>query len=198
MPRHEPPFGDLIDVSRIDAAVTEREPWGTKLALRPEDPPTKRAGFRSWPLPKKYVGVPIVIHAGAAKLDPLDARRECARLGLVGLHYGALVGVVVFGHPINFEFYAEKRDFGTGVVSRIWWATCSTERAVALEGEAGFPSKGFVGKLWAWPLLRWHPFRDEHPIHARGKQRIWRLSPEQCTCLRERLAGERWREVELP
>ena len=83
-------------------ALTVRQPWASMILVG-----SKPAEFRSWRLPNKYLGLPVLLHAGR-----LETRRVITNTRLHDPQAvqeilqapeapptGALIGIVVFGKP---------------------------------------------------------------------------------------------------
>jgi len=181
------------DLSQLTHAVTLHQPYATKLLL-PLAPPTKRVEFRSWPLPARYVGVPLAVHSSRRRLSWRNEFPWLHTLHVARFNYGAVLGAAVFGEPIAFQMEAR-------VVS-----TISTESPVMWHDrpwfarEFGYPSVSaeWPPPVWyAWPLLRVADLCYE-VVLCRGARRIWRMDDE----IRERvqllLRGRPWTEVNAP
>lgn len=126
-------------------ALTVWQPWPWAVVNA-----GKRVENRTWPLPDRFVGVPVALHAGGNKAqsdDLLAARRIAAAKGL-DLAWpqtyvkSALVALVRFGP--SFE----------------------VERPSAYEWEQG---------PYAWPITQVR--RLARPVPCRGAQGLWPVPP---------------------
>ena len=84
----------------ICPAISVRQPWAAAMLYLP-DP--KDVENRTWPMPAKFIGKIILLHAGKAKprpgewSGPLYERALCARPML----FGGIIGAVVFGPSVR-------------------------------------------------------------------------------------------------
>ena len=146
-------------------AISLWQPWASALfALRPNNAPLKPDETRHWPLPQRFVGVPVAIHAALRNTreeqdfwrdNVLDTIRRgfygeaFARIGVhkwSDLPRGCIIGVVVFRQcwrtTGQFDVQDEiARVWGNYAPGRYAWpvATCAPlDAPVPYVGRQGF------------------------------------------------------------
>lgn len=148
----------MIDDMR---ALTVLNPWAAAIASR-----IKPYEFRVWQLPKRFVGVPVVLHAAAAVVEDVrvsvmvDELKTGFTLTFGGAERAAAIEILeVFranpDHIINGAGLEVVR-FGESISAR-----------------SLFPGRQEIDeRMWAWPVEDFKPF--DAPIPAKGQQRLWR------------------------
>lgn len=146
-------------------AISLWQPWASALfALRPNNAPLKPDETRHWPLPQRFVGVPVAIHAAQRNTreeqdfwrdNVLDTNlrgfygEAFARIGVhkwSDLPRGCIIGVVVFRQcwRTTGQFDVEDeiaREWGNYAPGRYAWpvATCTPlDAPVPYVGRQGF------------------------------------------------------------
>ena len=161
-----------MDVSHHIAAVdgmpvlSLHQPWATALVRG-----IKRFETRSWPMPQAIVGRVVGIHATSKKPDQALVAANGRRLS-GPLPTGALVGRVRFDGCHQVTGPPERRNEAPGrtIYEVVPTRYVGSEETWHLSHEAPWSDQSVGRYIWTvrdrWTL--------DHPLPARGRQRIWR------------------------
>lgn len=115
-------------------ALTIRQPWASRILDG-----SKTVEFRSWLLPKQFVGVEIALHAGST-YDRASGIPKAANTPL-----GAIIGLVKFGESVQHV------EAGMDPETRVWGWPVTTHTTLP----KAIPCRGAL-RFWKVPkkLLR--------------------------------------------
>lgn len=155
-------------------ALTIYQPWATLIING-----AKPFEFRSWPLPDKFLGQRVVIHAAQKKLDCNEAREILSRLraGDATAARTCLEPDIAIPLLEQMIFDSARGALCMGVgLGSATFSECASPRTVA--SHFGYQA-GVHDTNYGWKLTdieKW-----DVPIYQRGYQGIWNWPPEHGT-----------------
>lgn len=140
-------------------ALTIRQPYADAIVTPSADP--KRIENRSWPLPPRFVGVPVLLHSAAApERKPL----------------------LPDGWAIP-RLYGDRADQLGVILARVTFTACHFDG----DGCGGVCARWGLRQLFHWDMADVTPLPV--PVPARGQLGFWTPGDAAQAAVREQLAG---------
>lgn len=148
--------------TRTMPAISLWQPWASALfALLPDGRPLKPDETRHWPLPARYVGVEIAIHA--AKHETEEEREFWREAVLLSDH------LELYGHAFAALGISKWSDLPRScIVGTVVFGPCRQSAGEQSVEEVAREWGNYEAGRYAWPTTRRTPFAK--PIPCVGRQ----------------------------